>query len=197
MQTFPSQRTFPLLWTEAGMVVVSISWVFTRIPSGDRKPTMILGTPSRKDWIQNFISLRSKLSMSRSDRISTDVLSSTQLMGGPGGLGFESHTVEGADVVRLRDCDDGYETRTHSRRLLLRGILLTCRALFGQPSNIAHCYLPHGYLVTRCSLAMFRPMVEALLIRFRICILECEKKENCELHVYVGGLWSNRYPRTA
>lgn len=63
------------------------------MPSRERKPTMILGTPSRKDWAQNLRSLRSKLSRSRSDRMSALVLSSTQLIGEPGVGGLESQTV--------------------------------------------------------------------------------------------------------
>lgn len=80
-----------LEFTVCGMLCVSISLTSTRMPSLVRKPTIILGTPSRNDWIQNFMSLRWKLSMSWSERISAVVLSSTQFIGWPG-WGLESHT---------------------------------------------------------------------------------------------------------
>lgn len=92
IHTLPSHCLRPRA-TLAGMEATSISSSLTRIPSRDRNPTMILGTPRRKDWIQNLRSFRSKLSLSRSPRMSIDVLSSTQLIGSPALGGLESHTV--------------------------------------------------------------------------------------------------------
>jgi hypothetical protein len=78
----------------SGMVAVWISSREERMPCWVRKPTMILGTPRRKDWSQNLRSLRWKFSTSRwlPGRISADVLSSTQLIGVPGWEGLESQT---------------------------------------------------------------------------------------------------------
>jgi hypothetical protein len=53
---------------------------------------MILGTPSRKDWIQNFRSLRWKFSGEVAVG-GTDVFSSTQLMGCDASAGLQSQTV--------------------------------------------------------------------------------------------------------
>lgn len=64
-----------------------------RMPSRERNPTIMRGTPSRNDWIQNLSSLRSKLSRSRSLRNSADVLSSTQFIGSPAFRGLQSQTV--------------------------------------------------------------------------------------------------------
>lgn len=52
------QGGFRPLFTVSGMLCVSISSTPTRMPSRERNPTMILGTPRRKDWIQYFMSLR-------------------------------------------------------------------------------------------------------------------------------------------
>lgn len=92
MHTFPSHWR-PRFATVPGIPSTSISSTLWRIPSRERKPTMIFGTPSRNDWIQNFMSFRSKLSLSRSLRISAEVLSSTQWIGSPGLGGFESQTM--------------------------------------------------------------------------------------------------------
>lgn len=92
IHTLPS-HCLPLRATVVGIEATSISSSFWRIPSRDRNPTMILGTPRRNDWIQNLSSLRSKFSLSRSLRMSMEVLSSTQLIGSPALGGFESHTV--------------------------------------------------------------------------------------------------------
>lgn len=92
MHTFPSHWALPRRRTVSGIFTVSISSSLSSRPSRDRNPTMIFGTPSRNDWIQNFMSLRSKLSMSRSDRISAEVLSSTQFIGLPFSWGLTSHT---------------------------------------------------------------------------------------------------------
>lgn len=94
VHTFPSHCR-PRRATVSGMDATSMSSTRCRTPSRERKPTMMRGTPSRKDWIQNLSSLRSKLSRSRSLRISADVLSSTQLMGSPAFGGLESQTVGG------------------------------------------------------------------------------------------------------
>lgn len=60
MHMIPSHER-PFLATMAGMPSTSISSSLRRMPSRDRKPTMILGTPRRKDWIQNLHNLLSKL----------------------------------------------------------------------------------------------------------------------------------------
>jgi hypothetical protein len=91
MHIFPSQVPFPRLFTVPGIDAVSISSTLLRMPSGVRNPTMIFGTPRRNDCIQNFISFRSKVIISRSLRISALVLSSTQLIELPSD-GLESHT---------------------------------------------------------------------------------------------------------
>jgi len=92
IHVFPSHFPPPRFCTLNGIVAVSISSSRSSLPSRERNPTMILGTPSRKDWIQNFSSFRSKFSMSRSFRISALVLSSTHLMGAPFSGGLESQT---------------------------------------------------------------------------------------------------------
>lgn len=91
VQMLPSHCR-PRRATVSGIEATSMSSTRCRIPSRERKPTMMRGTPSRNDWIQNLSSLRSKLSRSRSLRISADVLSSTQLMGSPALGGLESQT---------------------------------------------------------------------------------------------------------
>lgn len=91
MQMLPSHCR-PRRATVSGIEATSMSSTRCRMPSRDRKPTMMRGTPSRNDWIQNLSSLRSKLSRSRSLRISAEVLSSTQLMGSPALGGLESQT---------------------------------------------------------------------------------------------------------
>ena len=83
MHILPSQVPFPALLTAPGIDAVSISSILFRIPSGVRNPTIILGTPSRNDCIQNFISLRSKVIISLSFRMSALVFSSTQFTGLP------------------------------------------------------------------------------------------------------------------
>lgn len=52
------QAGFGRAFTVCGILCVSISLISTRMPSRVRKPTMIFGTPNRKDWIQYFMSLR-------------------------------------------------------------------------------------------------------------------------------------------
>jgi hypothetical protein len=118
MHASPFHFALPRLPTIAGMFTVSSSWMFRRMPSLDRKPTMILGTPRRKDWIQNFMSFRSKLSESRSDWISAVVLSSTQLTGAPGSAGFESHTgIISAQLLPSGTGEGNYDIGpTHSHR---------------------------------------------------------------------------------
>lgn len=88
---FPSQTPFPL-FTIPGMLAVCNSSNRCKIPCLLRKPTMIFGTPSKNDCIQNFNSLRSYLSWSRSFSMEADVLSSTQLMGVDAVGGLVSHT---------------------------------------------------------------------------------------------------------
>ena len=81
MQVLPSQRFLPRLLTISGMLWVLSSSSRIRIPSAVRKPTIIFGTPSKNDCIQNFKSFRSNLIWSRSLLISADVFNSTQLIG--------------------------------------------------------------------------------------------------------------------
>ena len=88
METFPSQLPFPCLLTRPGMFFVSSSSMWSRMPRFVLKPTIILGTPSRNDWIQNFWSLRSYLSMSLSFSMHAEVLSSTQSIGLSLSVGF-------------------------------------------------------------------------------------------------------------
>jgi hypothetical protein len=91
MHIFPSQVPFPRLFTVPGIDAVSISSTLFKMPSGVRNPTMIFGTPRRNDCIQNFMSLRSNVTISLSFRMSALVFSSTQLIGLPS-VGLESHT---------------------------------------------------------------------------------------------------------
>ena len=71
---------------------------------------MILGTPSRNDWIQNLSNFRSNFAISPSDWISSEVFNSTQFMGWSLSSGFRSHTsyiqnVNGvAEVYTMRKC---------------------------------------------------------------------------------------------
>lgn len=104
---FPSQLA-PALFTSPGIFWVFSSWILWRMPSFvrlakpyagiceqqtlERNPTMIFGTPSRKDWIQNLLSFRSNFTLSASEKISWLVFSSTQLMGSSGLSGRQSHT---------------------------------------------------------------------------------------------------------
>lgn len=113
---FPSHVAFPLLFTVPGIFSVSISSILTRIPFWSRKPTIIFGTPRRKDWIQNFISLRSKARRSRSDWGLTEVLSSTQLMRVVGGSGLMSQTGKGLSDAQ-EEVRETYRRRLHRREL--------------------------------------------------------------------------------
>ena len=92
IQTFPSQDAL-FCFTSAGILLVSNSSMDWRIPCLLRKPTMIFGTPSRKDWIQNFSSFRSYLSMSLPLLMLAAVLSSTQLIGSFLLSGLQSQTL--------------------------------------------------------------------------------------------------------
>lgn len=102
MHTFPSQSCVPLL-TMSGMACVSSSSRRFNIPFPVRRPTIILGTPSRKDCAQNLRSLRSNFTWSRWVEISAAVLSSTQLMEWDGSEGLRSQTrgmgFSGRDVI--------------------------------------------------------------------------------------------------
>lgn len=93
IHTFPSQVRRPVLLTMPGILAVSSSSRRWTTPCGSRKPTMILGTPSRNDWAQNLRSFLSYLSMSRSERSSAEVFSSTQWMGSSFRSGLQSQTV--------------------------------------------------------------------------------------------------------
>jgi len=113
----PSHVPFPRRLTVPGIEAVSISSTLFRIPSGVRNPTMILGTPRRNDWIQNFINFRSKVIMSRSFRMSALVFNSTQLIG-PSSVGLISHTetcqLRQIFEVYLRTCIY-FPTQNHDR----------------------------------------------------------------------------------
>ena len=93
MQTFPSQDPLPTFFTFPGILAVSSSSSRWTIPFWSRNPTIIFGTPSKNDCAQNLSSFRSYLSMSRSLRISAEVLSSTQWMGSSLRSGLQSQTV--------------------------------------------------------------------------------------------------------
>lgn len=92
MQMFPSQVLFPTFWTFPGMLEVSSSSRWRKVPCWSRNPTMILGTPNRNDWAQNFKSFRSYFIISRSFLISAEVFSSTQLIGSSFRSGLQSQT---------------------------------------------------------------------------------------------------------
>lgn len=94
MQIFPSHVPLPTRLTLPGMLAVSISSKRWTMPRSSRNPTMIFGTPSRKDWAQNLSSFRSYLVTSRSFLISAAVFSSTQLMGSSFLSGLQSQTVD-------------------------------------------------------------------------------------------------------
>lgn len=89
---FPSQEPLPIFLTLPGILAVSSSSKRCTMPFWSRKPTMIVGTPSKKDCAQNFNNFRSYLSISRSLRISADVFSSTQWIGSSFLSGLQSHT---------------------------------------------------------------------------------------------------------
>lgn len=132
---FPSHWR-PLRPTVSGMAATSISSTRCRTPSRDRNPTTILGTPRRNDWIHHFMSLRSKLSRSRSPRISAEVLSSTQWMGAPGCAGLESQTGRKEGILcefvfsLAGGASDGWRRRggDRGRRGFLTGVYLTAEA---------------------------------------------------------------------
>jgi len=90
---FPFQVFLPLRLTMPGILLVSNSSSLSKMPILLRNPTMILGTPSRNDCIQNFRSFLSYLNMSLSLSIKAEVLSSTQLIGSSLLSGLRSHTV--------------------------------------------------------------------------------------------------------
>ena len=81
IHTLPSHVPFPLFFTVLGKLSVCSSSRLSRTPSLLLNPTMIFGTPKRKDWIQNLSNLRSYFRISRSVLGVAAVLSSTQLMG--------------------------------------------------------------------------------------------------------------------
>ena len=64
IQVLPSHVPCPWRLTTEGIFCVSCSTSFNKWPSGDRKPTTIFGTPSRKDCAQNLRSFRSYLTSS-------------------------------------------------------------------------------------------------------------------------------------
>lgn len=114
MQTFPSQLPFPSLLTFPGIVWVSISSRRNNIPALSRNPTMILGTPRRKDWAQNLSSFRSNLIFSLSLNSSDVVFNSTQLIGSSFRAGFESQTEDGYQKKpQMRKENDTYWHRLH------------------------------------------------------------------------------------
>ncbi len=91
MHMVPSHVPLPCLLTIPGIEAVFISSILFKKPSGVLNPTIIFGTPSKNDWIQNFINLRSRVTISLSFRISAVVFSSTQLIG-ESSTGLQSHT---------------------------------------------------------------------------------------------------------
>ena len=92
IQMFPSQVRRPLRLTLPGMLCVSISSVLRRTPSLLRKPTIIFGTPKRKDWAQIRSNFRSNFIILLSFRISSAVLSSIQFVGWSLSSDLQSHT---------------------------------------------------------------------------------------------------------
>ena len=109
MQRLPSHIPLPCL-TTPGMFLVSSSSSLCRIPFWLRKPTIILGTPSKNDCIQNFSNLRSYLSISLSFAVSAVVFNSTQLMGSSLSSGLQSHTEQSLATKNrgycLEKCDN-------------------------------------------------------------------------------------------
>lgn len=98
----PSQL-IPCRLTVPGMLLVANSSRRRRVPFLERKPTMILGTPNKKDWIQNFNSFRSNLTLSWSDWISSEVLSSTQFISWSLSSGFRSQTLYISNVNKVSE----------------------------------------------------------------------------------------------
>lgn len=155
MQTAASQLRTPRFWAVWGMEAVCISSSLVRTPAWERKPTTILGTPSRCDWIQNRISLRSNPCIPRSSRISALVFSSTQFVAAPFSAGFESHTAcprsartgpgraVGVSILQFPMLRGQYPevgkwTYWHLPRL--RDIRQYCRSPYGQRSNTVPYY---------------------------------------------------------
>lgn len=98
MHMLPSHAFLLFFFTFPGILDVFNSSRRWRTPDLLRNPTIILGTPSRNDWIQNLRSFLSNLAISRSFWISSEVFSSTQLTGRSLTSGLKSHT----GVTRLR-----------------------------------------------------------------------------------------------
>lgn len=92
MQVLPSHVPCPCRFTMEGIFCVSCSINFSKWPSGDRKPTMIFGTPRRKDCAQNFKSFRSYFTSSFCVTGCWAVLSSTHGIGSFGLSGFAPMT---------------------------------------------------------------------------------------------------------
>jgi hypothetical protein len=80
---------------------VSCSASVSRNPSGDRKPTIIFGTPRRNDCAQNLSSFRSYFTSSRWVAGCCDVLSSIQGIGSAGLSGLAPMTAS-TSPARIR-----------------------------------------------------------------------------------------------
>lgn len=109
MQRLPSQRFWPTCLTHFG-----ISWVLNSsrrrsCPSRLLKPTIIIGTPSKNDWAQNFKSFRSKVTCCWYAPISSEVFSSTQFIGEFLSSGRQSHTTFRQQKFLWKDAKTSYE----------------------------------------------------------------------------------------
>jgi len=148
---FPSQVPFPRLLTVPAIEAVSISSILFKMPSGVRNPTIILGTPSRKDCIQNFMSLRSKVIISLSLRMSALVFNSTQFMGLPS-VGLESQTWP------ISEAQYRAEEFSYLHRLHHQGSSQYCQYQSSQPNNIGRGCWQSRSLDFRCNPVKFRPI---------------------------------------
>lgn len=166
MQMFPSQVTLPPFLTLFGMLAVSSSSKRWTIPRSSRKPTMILGTPSKNDCAQNFSSFRSYFTMSRSFLISADVLSSTQWITSSFRAGLQSQT------VKLLACALG-EVQSSPYRHQPRPQLwvASCLFLYVQLSSIGRCCSQLAHPGIRSLHGLSGPMAGWEEIVFRICTL--------------------------
>lgn len=175
IHVFPSHLARPRFCTLKGMLAVSISSSLSSLPSLERNPTMIFGTPSKKDWIQNFSSLRSKFSMSRSFRISALVLSSTHLMGAPFSGGFESQTVM-PSVGRPAGGAPSGATYLHLLPHLDRELF--CRFPSVPQSSTGPCCLRPAGRESRCIPCLFPPRQPEGWRDSRICNLEAVRQRS-------------------
>ena len=182
MQILPSQVPLPFFWTLLGISWVIISSRRLSMPSESRKPTMILGTPSRKDCTQNLRSLRSNLIRSRSLFISAEVFNSTQFMGSFGFSGLQSQTRKSTQIsatpkacksiwVRIRIEHQAGRRKRYQHRPRHPKPSSYCQCRFEQQSNTEHGCSQLGSLGPRCTPLKSGPMAPGSVRASQTCNL--------------------------